>query len=80
MSTNTQKIKNIKDTDSSTEPKLKLIDPNKNKNKNNTNNTNNTNNNNNNNNNLIDMKCSPTNVIVQDPATGQYQKLYSCIQ
>ena len=72
MSSNTQKIKNIKDTDSSTEPKLKLIDPNKNKNKNTNNNTNT--------NNLIDMKCSPTNVIVQDPATGQYQKLYSCIQ
>jgi hypothetical protein len=77
MSSNTQKIKNIRDTDTNTEPKLKLIDPNKNKNvKYNTNNGNN----NSNNNNLTDMKCSPTNVIVQDPATGQYQKLYSCIQ
>ena len=69
MSSNTQKIKNITET----EPKLKLIDPNKNKNMN-------KNSGNENAGNTTNMKCIPTNIIVQDPASGQYQKLFSCSQ
>ena len=73
MSSNKQKVQNVKNIkDTNTEPKLKLIDPSKNMNNKNMNNTKDLN--------LIDMKCLPTNIIVQDPASGQFQKLFSCTQ
>jgi hypothetical protein len=69
-----QNIKNIKDMkDTNKEPTLKLIDPNKNKNMNN-------NSGNQNAGNPTNMNCIPTNIIVQDPTSGQYQKLFACSQ